>query len=129
MTARIKELEREVREQRMENEFLGKSVAHAGDGCQAGVSPSLVMSSNRSFDGGAVLPGGSRNGAVDPLVAGPLLSGFPKAALGALVIFAAVRLIDVTPAPICQRRRRSRSRPRTGRGPAGAGMAPAVQPA
>jgi MFS superfamily sulfate permease-like transporter len=29
------------------------------------------------------------------LVAGPLLSGFPKAALGALVIFAAVRLIDV----------------------------------
>ena len=29
------------------------------------------------------------------LVAGPLLSGFPKAALGALVIFAAVRLIDI----------------------------------
>jgi SulP family sulfate permease len=29
------------------------------------------------------------------VVAGPLLAGFPKAALGALVIFAAVRLIDV----------------------------------
>jgi SulP family sulfate permease len=29
------------------------------------------------------------------LVAGPLLSGFPKAALGALVIFAAVRLVDI----------------------------------
>jgi len=29
------------------------------------------------------------------VVAGPLLAGFPKAALGALVIFAAVRLVDV----------------------------------
>jgi MFS superfamily sulfate permease-like transporter len=29
------------------------------------------------------------------VVAGPLLAGFPKAALGALVIFAAVRLIDI----------------------------------
>ena len=29
------------------------------------------------------------------VVAGPLLAGFPKAALGALVIYAAVRLIEV----------------------------------
>ena len=35
--ARIKELEREVRELRMENEFLGKSVAYAGDRCQVPV--------------------------------------------------------------------------------------------
>jgi transposase-like protein len=35
--ARIKELERETRELKLENEFLGKSVAYAGDRCQVPV--------------------------------------------------------------------------------------------
>lgn len=43
--ARLRELEREIRELKLENEFLGKSVAYAGDSCQAGGLPSLVMSS------------------------------------------------------------------------------------
>ena len=43
--ARLKELEREVRELRMENEFLGKSAAYAGDRCQVRGLSSLVSSS------------------------------------------------------------------------------------
>ena len=44
--ARLKELEREVRELRMENEFLGKATAYAGDSCQEW-SPSSLVSSSR----------------------------------------------------------------------------------
>ena len=42
-----------------------------------------------------VLPGRVADGAVDPGGGRSAAGGFPKAALGALVIFAAVRLIDV----------------------------------
>lgn len=40
--ARLKQLERENRELRMENEFLGKATAYVGDRCQAGVSSSRL---------------------------------------------------------------------------------------
>ncbi len=35
--ARLKQLEKEVRELRMENEFLGKATAYVGDRCQEAV--------------------------------------------------------------------------------------------
>jgi transposase-like protein len=43
--ARLKELEKENRELRMERDFLKKAAAYAGDRCQAVGGLSLVMSS------------------------------------------------------------------------------------
>ena len=42
--AKLKALEKEVRELRMENGFLGKATAYAGDSCQERASSSLVSS-------------------------------------------------------------------------------------
>jgi transposase len=39
--ARLRELEREVRELRMKNEFLSKAAAYAGDRCQVPVASSV----------------------------------------------------------------------------------------
>ena len=40
--ARLAELEREVRELKLEREFLGKAAAYVGDRCQAGVGSSRL---------------------------------------------------------------------------------------
>ena len=39
--ARVAEMEDEIRRLRLENEFLKKAAAYAGDRCQVGVSPRL----------------------------------------------------------------------------------------
>ena len=41
--ARVAEMEDEIRRLRLENEFLKKAAAYAGDRCQVGVSPRLAM--------------------------------------------------------------------------------------
>ena len=40
--ARVAEMEDEIRRLRLENEFLKKAAAYAGDRCQVGVSPRLA---------------------------------------------------------------------------------------
>ena len=44
--ARLAELEREVRELKLEREFLGKAAAYVGDRCQAGVGSSRLRSAS-----------------------------------------------------------------------------------